>query len=374
MPTERGTRKRSNMPQIHDLEAFIQAARSRGVDVQHKTVDPTKLKPTQARLNHAKVKVLAAKVRKGETLPPTVTSRTGRVIDGHHRWAAHVVAGKAAPTVEVQDSTEKVMRLAKSLTAACHAAACAPPPVGTGGSSPVGSYGLTYDPKGERTVERIRKANIDWESLPTETVPHAQIRKLHANEPTVRNKPIQKVVGGTEPFREGYTVRLFQAADGELHVVDGHHRLAMYSALGKDVPVKVHRETLQDKVLNDGGFTLSPTTGKFVETGIAVGVPGHSAIIKASEFSKPGVAEKFFSDYMKKLRKDKASGRTHVGGWFDREHGEIVLDRVDLYTSVQDGIKAGRDRGEQAVYNLDTGEEISTGGTGGREAYDIIGS
>jgi len=58
---------------------------------------------------------------------------------------------------------------------------------------------------------------------------------------------------------------------------------------------------------------------------------------------------------------------TMIGGWYDREHDEVVLDWVDVFADRQQGIQAGRDRNEQAVYDLGAGQEIPTGGTGGRE-------
>jgi hypothetical protein len=52
-------------------------------------------------------------------------------------------------------------------------------------------------------------------------------------------KYIDKIVGGAEPFREGYATKLRRDKNGKLHFVDGHHRAAMYSALGKAVSVRI---------------------------------------------------------------------------------------------------------------------------------------
>ena len=123
-----------------------------------------------------------------------------------------------------------------------------------------------------------------------------------------------------------------------------------------------------------GGFTFDPNKGEFATSGTAVAVSGYSAIIKHDEWVKPGVAKQFIADYLKKMRADGVDDSFYIGGWYDKEHDEVVLDRVQVFANREDGIKAGRERGEQAVFDLAALEEIPTGGTGGRENYDIAGA
>lgn len=103
-------------------------------------------------------------------------------------------------------------------------------------------YGMTYRPEGEKIVERARDMpEKAWEKLPVETLPAKT--PLIANEEMLRSKPINKVVSGEQPFREGYVTKLWREPNGDLHVVDGHHRVAMYNALGKDMPVRIMDES-----------------------------------------------------------------------------------------------------------------------------------
>ena len=105
---------------------------------------------------------------------------------------------------------------------------------------------MTYDPKGAQIVASVRalddRGQIDWSKAEQTTVPVAEISKLHANERDLKQSAIDSVVSGKVPFREGYVVKLYERPNGDRHVVDGHTRAAMYSALGKDMPVQIYRE------------------------------------------------------------------------------------------------------------------------------------
>ena len=99
-------------------------------------------------------------------------------------------------------------------------------------------YGMKYAPENEEVVKKARTLSDEqWNTLPVETVKHGT--ELQANEDLLKTKPIDKVVSGKEPFREGYVTKLFRDGEGKLHVVDGHHRVAMHHALGKDLPVRI---------------------------------------------------------------------------------------------------------------------------------------
>ena len=102
-------------------------------------------------------------------------------------------------------------------------------------------FGMKYSGANERIVRRARTVpDEQWDTLPVQQLPHGT--QLQANEKILKTKPIQKVVSGREPFREGYVTKLWQDNRGRLHVADGHHRVAMYHALGKDMPVRIMTE------------------------------------------------------------------------------------------------------------------------------------
>lgn len=104
-------------------------------------------------------------------------------------------------------------------------------------------YGLDWTPDSPeaKIVAPARAISDDlWNTLPVQELPPGT--PIKANEGTLKKKSIDKVVGGNEPFREGYVIKLFQTDDGQLHVVDGHTRIAMYNALDKPMPVRIMDE------------------------------------------------------------------------------------------------------------------------------------
>lgn len=185
-------------------------------------------------------------------------SRIGMRKDGKLKGLTYKQADNPKALQRVLKRYEKKRRSPKAqaaaLVAACHSAACAPPPAGAGGSTPgatsgrtpVEKYGMTYDPKGAEIVASVRalddRGQIDWSKAEQTTIPASEIPTLHANERDLKQSSIDKVVSGKEPFREGYVVKIYERANGDRHVIDGHTRAAMYSALGKDMPVQIYRE------------------------------------------------------------------------------------------------------------------------------------
>lgn len=203
--------------------------------------------------------LLRAKGYSSEKAARISNSRIGMRKDGKLKGLSYKQANNPKALKRVLTKYEKKRRTPKAqaaaLVAACHSAACAPPPAGSGGSSPSGAtsgrtpvekFGMTYDPKGEQIVASVRalddRGQIDWSKAEQTTIPVSDIPKLHANERDLKQSSIDKVVSGKEPFREGYVVKVYERTNGDRHVVDGHTRAAMYSALGKDMPVQIYRE------------------------------------------------------------------------------------------------------------------------------------
>jgi DNA topoisomerase-1 len=127
---------------------------------------------------------------------------------------------------------------------------------------------------------------------------------------------------------------------------------------------------LAGAVFSNGGFTYDPIGDQFPTEGVAVAVPGHSVILTEDAFRADAATA--IADYLRQMRADGVEDLM-IGGWHDKEHGEVVLDRVEVVETRDEAMRLGADRGEQAVFDLATLEEIPTGGTGGRENIDIIG-
>ena len=111
-------------------------------------------------------------------------------------------------------------------------------------------YGMNYDRRNKKVVDRARSVpEAKWNALPVEALPAGT--PLQANEETLTKKSIDKVVSGAEPFREGYVIKLWRDNNGALHVVDGHHRVAMYHALGKPMPVRIMDEAAYKRLVGE---------------------------------------------------------------------------------------------------------------------------
>jgi hypothetical protein len=133
---------------------------------------------------------------------------------------------------------------------------------------------------------------------------------------------------------------------------------------------------VEHQVITDaraGGGTINPVMGTEATHGYAVAIPNHSSIspsavffAKDSQTGEPhGVAivDQWLKDNATVF--DSNPG-IHIGVWNDTVHNEIVLDPSEVILDRDTALQAGIDRDQQAIYHLDTGETIDTGGTGGR--------
>jgi hypothetical protein len=129
---------------------------------------------------------------------------------------------------------------------ACHAKACAPPPVGVGGSSKGGGYKGLLDGTKEVPLKAIgiRPAQGKLRHLAESTRDDdalwakAKTQKVSASdtfigiEDAVKTRHVAKVVEGREPLRPGYNPRLYKLPNGSYLIADGHTRLAMHKMMG----------------------------------------------------------------------------------------------------------------------------------------------
>lgn len=107
--------------------------------------------------------------------------------------------------------------------------------------TPATTYGLHYDPADAANPEVLQaKAYQGWDALPTTSLDITE--PLHALEGTLSSSPINSVVSGREPFRTGYDPHILIGSNGTKYVIDGHHRVAMHTAL--------HHTSMPSKVLD----------------------------------------------------------------------------------------------------------------------------
>lgn len=105
---------REQMPQIDSPKDFSDHLKSRDIDVEHTHITYNKhngleIKPSQQDLDMDKV----IAIRDNGHNKPIIVSRDGYVIDGHHRWAGDIVAGRSTPAMILQKNSLDLLRLAR---------------------------------------------------------------------------------------------------------------------------------------------------------------------------------------------------------------------------------------------------------------------
>jgi len=152
---------------------------------------------------------------------------------------------------------------------------------------------------------------------------------------------------------------------GDLHDQRSHGRRGPNSVSGF--------RRLFRALIEAGGFTINPDSGRVETSGYVVGVPGHTSIRSAAEIASDRTAARtWMADYIMAVSAHKRENPAiRLGGWYDREHSEVVLDHSELFPNTRanrrKAIALGRMRDEQAIFHLDTNTEIPTFGTGGRK-------
>jgi len=125
---------------------------------------------------------------------------------------------------------------------------------------------------------------------------------------------------------------------------------------------------LLEAISTNGGFTYDPTTdhlydGSTPQHGFAIAVPGTEYVLGDASLTREGFAEAFATVVLNN-EYYIASGCV-VGGWYSTERGVYMVEITDIFDiDREDAVRIGRLRNQEAIYDLATGEEIPTGGTG----------
>jgi len=88
---------RKEMPQVasKDVVNFIRHLKKNDIKVTRKKVDPSSLNATQGQFHKKKISDLIDAMDKSDYNPkPIITSKDMYILDGHHRWLAHVNTGE----------------------------------------------------------------------------------------------------------------------------------------------------------------------------------------------------------------------------------------------------------------------------------------
>jgi len=103
----------------------------------------------------------------------------------------------------------------------------------------VSAYEMHYDAGNAKVVERAKAVSEDkWKAaLRIETLPART--PLNACVETVLRRHVDKVYDRDFEFRKDHVTQLWEDGNGELYIVDGHTRTAMYYELNRPMPVLI---------------------------------------------------------------------------------------------------------------------------------------
>lgn len=154
--------------------------------------------------------------------------------------------------------------------------------------------------------------------------------------------------------------QLAGAWDEDLHPRGEHGRFGEGGDAGR---------SLLQTVRTTGGATISPLDGSSPTTGFVVARPDIKGdIVKADDFFDPVKGPAAIVAFMEAHPEGFDEPGEYLGLWHDTAHGEVALDAVEVMADRDAAIAAGAGRDEQAIWDVEQGVEIPTGGTGHRAA------
>jgi hypothetical protein len=117
-----------------------------------------------------------------------------------------------------------------------------------------------------------------------------------------------------------------------------------------------------------GGITLNFLTGGEPDKGYVVAQKGSNLEVPDSEFFDKDKGIDILVDWVRQHEKDFDKPGAHLGIWHDTEHNEVSLDVSFVIDDRNEALRRGSPEVEnqQSIYDIATGETISTGGTGDR--------
>ena len=116
-----------------------------------------------------------------------------------------------------------------------------------------------------------------------------------------------------------------------------------------------------------GGLTIDPLDGTEPTEGFVVAHQGYNKEYDYEDFMGPNGAD-YIADFIENNLDKLSEEGNHLGFWHDEDNNEMVLDVVEVIDNEADGISAGVDRNQQAIYDIKNDRIINTGGTGDRAA------
>jgi hypothetical protein len=115
-----------------------------------------------------------------------------------------------------------------------------------------------------------------------------------------------------------------------------------------------------------GGFTFDPRKDALVKIGsvkgVAVAIPGTETVVGSGNVSRDAFI-KGVADVIEKHGEKFANGAM-LGGWYSPDRDIYMVEVTEVFPDRESAILAGKQRNQEGVFDLGTGDYIDTGGTG----------
>lgn len=139
------------------------------------------------------------------------------------------------------------------------------------------------------------------------------------------------------------------------------------------VGVLKNQNQMLKEIDENSGFTYDPKSGRLLQVGkdkgFAIAVPGTETVVGVEKVNADDINRADFARGVAQvIMKHKAliDHGAVVGGWYSPERNQYMVEISQIIPENQKdkAIQLGMDRNQEAIFNLGTGETISTGGTG----------
>lgn len=150
-------------------------------------------------------------------------------------------------------------------------------------------------------------------------------------------------------------------------------------------------KVLATQVRKQGGFTYNPLKHGSPKHGYVVALPrehGMERVYSTNTFKGAHAKEilkKFVTEVRDGIKHGDFKRNAHVGAWLDTKGNRVVLDVSEVYNNEQQAIKIGKQREQDAIYQIGVGEidlgrrkswddgGVDRGGNGRRSGSDSGG-
>jgi predicted ABC-type ATPase len=126
-------------------------------------------------------------------------------------------------------------------------------------------------------------------------------------------------------------------------------------------------DTLIKSIHDFGGFTFDPAKGGLINVGdvqaVAVAVPGTERLVGQGQNVDRDEFVRGVSDVIMAHGEELGRGAV-LGGWYSEDRDAYMVELTELVPDREAAIKLGQERNQEGIFDLGTGEYISTGGTG----------